>query len=1309
MAQKIYIDTLKSDIAVKDSVIDFLTDLFIEDRRLDELALGLYLNRYSICPENKEIILLCASALIVNKVSDKFTGEIYRKSWEINRYDRASFIMWVYINFSTGTAQKEYLEKALSIILSDIKRYTGQFWHDISTEIIHAAALIYVSEKRTDRMALEVYRRSINIDHENENFKYYLLMSALENKWYDIDAIEIYRYFFNRDDISGNIKEEIMNAMLEIYGSSIITYDLCDEFAYEIYKKAFSRKGRELQACDIKILWHYFIKNLSSSSLPDMAGGLINYLSEPEIIFLLEGKDFIHVRKGFVYLFMGHTDMALIYLEKDINEKTSPLILYCLAKLNFEMGNEANKFMELINQEDIPDVNTTLAAGRLYMAMGNKEKGTALYRNALKRFPGKKKDFLRELGIIYMETSPEVAEEYFKELISISPCEEEAGLTLGHIALSRKCYEEAYNYFLSVQKIYPENIRALEGLALVYYYTGKESDSLELLSGIYNKKEKLSPEGSFIFAKCLNRKGDYVKALECYSYAIDEGYVNPAVYLERALTLKSLGRLKASAYDFGEFLRKHTGEDGDTIEALINMAEIARELGELSSALKNLKKAFKISIKTGCDRKNYILEEGASLCLKLKNRSSSELYILNSYLKIHHEDHDIINYRSEILYTLAIKEEEKGNTEGAEKIYKKIIKYDNHIKSLVRLGYISYERGDIPLSATFWEKAENTGSEDMNICRKLHTYYLAENSTGRAIKYLSRAVKKEWKKDETITLGEILIKNGSYDEAINILEEALLKGIIEDRIYYLLGKSYMELFPAHEGQFSKSLNYLRNIKEETYDTVSLTGQVYIKSGNTDMAEKFFNKLPDNSPERYYNLGILYSHKGELKDSQDCFELALELSPGYKDLKTKLAMIYIERKSFNPDHINFLENILKERNDWPAEKLKTVMEHLHNHYTAHNQWEKGVNLIEPMLKMPDLKTDERLWAWLALDFIHLNNMERASEILNKFYLKNTEKEGEILKIHRIFAEKLISNGDYDGARKIYEKIYKFDPEYSVAGKMLEMLAKERVGRFALIEATGKGANASVWKAFDLISFRTVALKILHSEHRLNEEIKKEINREYNLLLDLNLPSVVSVIPESCGEYYFAMEYLEGSLTKILKENPGGLDMPDIMDIASQMAEILSLLHQNNIIYQDLAPDNIMFSGKSIKLCDFGGAKKLDAGGETEFGGTVAHLAWASPEQCISISGGTASVDHRTDIYSFGILLYEMVTGDLPFNLPDPQLISAHQYSAPVPPVMKKNNIPGQLNDLIMKCLAKKPEERFQTVKEIWIILQQIPRV
>ncbi|MEQ8224631.1 MAG: hypothetical protein ABRQ37_20095, partial [Candidatus Eremiobacterota bacterium] len=442
IARKIYIDTLKSDISeqLKNSVMDFLTDIFLEERRLDELALGLYLNRYSLATDSKEIIHICASALLVNKISDNFTGEIYRKSWEINRNDRASFIMWVYINYSmvrpaqtstgqksqreTSSEQKEYLEKALSIILSDTDRYTGQFWHDISIKIIHSIAIIYLSEERTDRRALEVYKRAIK--GEDEKLKYYLLLSALENKWHDIDSIETYRYFFNREDLPVKIREEIANAMLEIYTSTIIPSYLCDEFACEIYRKAFSRPGWKPEARDIRIMWNYFTEKLSTSSLPDMAGDLIKYLSNPEIILLMEGKEFIPYRKGFVYLLMGHTDMALTYLEKDINEKISPIVLYCLAKLNREMGHDANQFIELIKEEHISDVTTYLAVGRFYTGQGNKEKGIELYRNALKKFPDKKKEFLRELGILYMETSPEAAEAYFKELISISPCEEEA-------------------------------------------------------------------------------------------------------------------------------------------------------------------------------------------------------------------------------------------------------------------------------------------------------------------------------------------------------------------------------------------------------------------------------------------------------------------------------------------------------------------------------------------------------------------------------------------------------------------------------------------------------------------------------------------------------------------------------------------------------------------------------------------------------------------------------------------------------------------------------------------------------------------
>jgi len=223
IAQRIYRDSLRANISeeLKNSVIDFLSDIFIADRRLDEFALSLYLNKYR--PDNKELTVLCASALIMNKASDKFTGEIYRKAWEINSLDKASFLMWVYINcrddvtspvqtspVQTSPLQKESLKKAFSIILSDIERYTGHFWYDISIKIINSIAYMYLSEERKDRKALEAYKRAAS---DNEKLKYYLLMSALENKWYEIDSIEIYRYFFDREEVSRELREEIVNAM----------------------------------------------------------------------------------------------------------------------------------------------------------------------------------------------------------------------------------------------------------------------------------------------------------------------------------------------------------------------------------------------------------------------------------------------------------------------------------------------------------------------------------------------------------------------------------------------------------------------------------------------------------------------------------------------------------------------------------------------------------------------------------------------------------------------------------------------------------------------------------------------------------------------------------------------------------------------------------------------------------------------------------------------------------------------------------------------------------------------------------------
>ncbi len=169
------------------------------------------------------------------------------------------------------------------------------------------------------------------------------------------------------------------------------------------------------------------------------------------------------------------------------------------------------------------------------------------------------------------------------------------------------------------------------------------------------------------------------------------------------------------------------------------------------------------------------------------------------------------------------------------------------------------------------------------------------------------------------------------------------------------------------------------------------------------------------------------------------------------------------------------------------------------------------------------------------------------------------------------------------------------------------------------------------------------------------------------------------------------------------------MNEFFHIVTQIVEALHYMHSKNIIYHDLAPDNVMFAGDIVKFCDLGGAKRFDLKSrQTIVGSTEKHYLYASPEQCRHEFDSSVKVDHRSDIYSLGVLMYHMICGIPPFIGPDQALLSAHQHSVPSPLLLQKDNISRQLVSVILKALEKDPDRRHQSMEELLQELMQTPR-
>lgn len=262
-----------------------------------------------------------------------------------------------------------------------------------------------------------------------------------------------------------------------------------------------------------------------------------------------------------------------------------------------------------------------------------------------------------------------------------------------------------------------------------------------------------------------------------------------------------------------------------------------------------------------------------------------------------------------------------------------------------------------------------------------------------------------------------------------------------------------------------------------------------------------------------------------------------------------------------------------------------------------------------------------------------------------------------------------------------------------------------GRYELLEKIGEGGMAEVYKAKDNKLNRFVAVKILKKQFADNEDISLKFKREATAIANLSDANIVNVLDVGTQEDidYIVMEYVCGKTLKELIKYSGKLNYNTAIKIALQIAKALDCAHRNNIIHRDIKSQNIMVTELGeVKVTDFGIAKSTDSQTITNTTSIIGSAHYLSPEQ----AKGTY-IDFRSDIYSFGIVLYEMVTGRLPFEGDSPVTVALkHLQEEPVPPKNMNSAIPDSLNKLILKSIQKEPIKRYQNAKEIIQDLQKI---
>ena len=255
------------------------------------------------------------------------------------------------------------------------------------------------------------------------------------------------------------------------------------------------------------------------------------------------------------------------------------------------------------------------------------------------------------------------------------------------------------------------------------------------------------------------------------------------------------------------------------------------------------------------------------------------------------------------------------------------------------------------------------------------------------------------------------------------------------------------------------------------------------------------------------------------------------------------------------------------------------------------------------------------------------------------------------------------------------------------------------RYEIVKSIGEGGMANVYLAVDLILNRKVAIKILRGDLANDEKFIRRFQREALAASSLSHPNIVEMydVGEDNGNYYIVMEYIEGKTLKQLLKKRGHLTVGEAVDIMLQITDGMVHAHDSYIIHRDLKPQNIMIQEDGqIKITDFGIAMALNSTQLTQTNSVMGSVHYLPPEQA---SGKGSTI--KSDIYSMGILFYELLTGVLPFKGDNAVEIALKQMKEAIPSVRKQNpNIPQSVENIIIRATAKNPKNRYNDTREMY---------
>ncbi|MFH1018196.1 MAG: protein kinase [Pseudomonadota bacterium] len=607
-------------------------------------------------------------------------------------------------------------------------------------------------------------------------------------------------------------------------------------------------------------------------------------------------------------------------------------------------------------------------------------------------------------------------------------------------------------------------------------------------------------------------------------------------------------------------------------------------------------------------------------------------------------------------------------------------------------------------------EAEFVGGRDL---REVAEEYRSTGRLEEAAKYLEKAGDTE--KAEQLR-AEVSLSEGDLDTAAEQLVKAKEYSKAAE-MFRRMGKHERAdyLYGMHnfaQGDFAKALEFLRDSEDH-----GLLAKIHEKLGDSRSA--LLEKAKDHSQRgekveaaAAFALAEAHSEAADLYESLDDLNNAADQHA--KDGNYLMAGEMFARAgdptsaaaAFEKGgHFEQAVSLFKDLNDMP--KVIALLERQGLFYDAAVAYrDQGMpdEAISMCQKIPSHHDDfPRTQLFLANLFAEKGQDDLALKTFDQAMVANAgAMDADSLYAYAALLER---HGDYAKALDLYEEILKKDFQYKDAGARAELLRPKvreaalnaeasKDTRYELLDELGRGAMGVVYRAKDKMLDRIVAFKTLPHTLKDDPSALESLMKEAQTAAKLNHPNIVTVydIGEEAGNFFMAMEYVEGKTLKEVLKQIKKVNVESFKFVAKALCDVVAYAHEHHVIHRDIKPSNIiLLPSRTVKLMDFGLAKVLrnSSSDKTSLRGTPLYM---SPEQVLG-----KDIDHRTDIYSLGILFYEMLAGRTPFKEGD--VLYAHVHT-PAPPIQEfAPNAPEAVARTIMSCLEKDKTKRPATAKDL----------